>query len=114
MRQRAIFSLVAHSATLKRITASQSASVAPSGATAEFYRSRGMQNPPEFGPLAAVTPGTPGGLMTMLAEYGTHEQKERFLADVPAEERDILRGALLRRRPAPLVRTYLGKSKAAG
>ena len=39
---------------------------------------------------------------------------ERFLGDVAAEERDILRGALLRRRPAPLVRTYLGKSKAAG
>ena len=39
---------------------------------------------------------------------------ERFLVEVPAEERDILRGALLRRRPAPLVRTYLGKSKAAG
>jgi gamma-glutamyltranspeptidase/glutathione hydrolase len=30
-----------------------------------------MRFPPEFGPLAAVTPGTPGGLMTMLAEYGT-------------------------------------------
>jgi len=42
------------------------------------------------------------------------EGKERFLVDVPAEERDMLRGALLRRRPAPLVRTYLGKSKAAG
>jgi ATP-dependent Lhr-like helicase len=40
------------------------------------------------------------------------EGKERFLVDVPAEERDVLRGALLRRRPAPLVRTYLGKSKA--
>ena len=39
---------------------------------------------------------------------------ERFLVDVPAEERDILRGAMMRRRPAPLVRTYLGKSKAAG
>jgi ATP-dependent Lhr-like helicase len=37
---------------------------------------------------------------------------ERFLVDVPAEERDILRGALLRRRPAPLVRAYLGKSRA--
>ncbi|HEY7192585.1 MAG TPA: DEAD/DEAH box helicase [Gemmatimonadales bacterium] len=42
------------------------------------------------------------------------EGKERFLVDVPAEERDMLRGALLRRRPAPLVRTYMGKSKAAG
>ncbi len=37
---------------------------------------------------------------------------ERFLVEVPAEERDLLRGALLRRRPAPLVRTYLGKSRA--
>jgi gamma-glutamyltranspeptidase/glutathione hydrolase len=45
--------------------------VAPTGATAEFYRSKGMTYPPEHGPLAAVTPGTPGGLMVMLAEYGT-------------------------------------------
>ena len=45
--------------------------VAPTGATPEFYRSKGHRYPPEFGPLAAVTPGTPGGLMTMLAEYGT-------------------------------------------
>jgi gamma-glutamyltranspeptidase/glutathione hydrolase len=45
--------------------------VAPTGATPEFFRKKGMSYPPEFGPLAAVTPGTPGGLMTMLAEYGT-------------------------------------------
>lgn len=45
--------------------------VAPTGATPEFFRGHGMKYPPEFGPLAAVTPGTPGGLMTMLAEYGT-------------------------------------------
>ena len=44
---------------------------APTGATAEFYRERGLKYPPEFGPLAAVTPGTPGGLMVMLAEYGS-------------------------------------------
>lgn len=44
--------------------------VAPSGATPEFFRSQGMLYPPEFGPLAAVTPGTPGGLMVMVAEYG--------------------------------------------
>jgi gamma-glutamyltranspeptidase/glutathione hydrolase len=44
---------------------------APTGATPEFYRARGMPYPPEYGPLAAVTPGTPGGLMVMLAEYGT-------------------------------------------
>jgi gamma-glutamyltranspeptidase / glutathione hydrolase len=45
--------------------------VAPTGATPEFFHKQGMKFPPEFGPLAAVTPGTPGGLMTMLAEYGT-------------------------------------------
>jgi len=50
--------------------------VAPTGATAEFFRSKGMKYPPEFGPLAAVTPGTPGGLMVMLAEYGRLSLKE--------------------------------------
>ena len=45
--------------------------VAPTGATPEFFRERGMDYPPAFGPLAAVTPGTPGGLLTMLAEFGT-------------------------------------------
>src|ERR1700737_5459832 len=45
--------------------------VAPTGATPEFFHKQGMKYPPEYGPLAAVTPGTPGGLMTMLAEYGT-------------------------------------------
>jgi len=44
--------------------------VAPTGATPEFFRSKGMAYPPEYGPLAAVTPGTPGGIMVMLAEYG--------------------------------------------
>ena len=44
--------------------------VAPTGATAEFFKDQGMLYPPENGPLAAVTPGTPGGLMVMLAEYG--------------------------------------------
>ncbi len=53
--------------------------VAPSGATPAFYRSKGMRYPPEHGPLAAVTPGTPGGLMLMLAEYG-----KLSLADVLA------------------------------
>src|SRR6478752_3619511 len=50
--------------------------VAPTGATAEFYRSQGMMYPPEYGPLAAVTPGTPGGIMTMLAEYGKLSLKD--------------------------------------
>jgi gamma-glutamyltranspeptidase/glutathione hydrolase len=45
--------------------------VAPTGATPEFFAEKGMAYPPEYGPLAAVTPGTPGGLMVMLAEFGT-------------------------------------------
>ncbi|HYJ47450.1 MAG TPA: gamma-glutamyltransferase family protein [Pyrinomonadaceae bacterium] len=44
--------------------------VAPTGATPEFFKKKGMKYPPEYGPLAAVTPGTPGGMLTMLAEYG--------------------------------------------
>jgi gamma-glutamyltranspeptidase/glutathione hydrolase len=44
--------------------------VAPTGATPEYFKSKGMAYPPEFGPFAAVTPGTPGGIMVMLAEYG--------------------------------------------
>jgi len=45
--------------------------VAPTGATPEFFNELGYDYPPDLGPLSAVTPGTPGGLMVMLAEYGT-------------------------------------------
>jgi gamma-glutamyltranspeptidase/glutathione hydrolase len=45
--------------------------VAPTGATPQFFKSHGLDYPPGYGPLAALTPGTPGGLMTMLADYGT-------------------------------------------
>jgi gamma-glutamyltranspeptidase / glutathione hydrolase len=44
--------------------------VAPTGSTPDFFQQKGMKYPPEYGPLSAVTPGTPGGIMTMLAEYG--------------------------------------------
>jgi gamma-glutamyltranspeptidase / glutathione hydrolase len=63
----------------KKVIAINALGVAPTGATAEFYKSKGYQYPPEYGPLAAVTPGTPGGIMTMLAEYG-----KLSLADVLA------------------------------
>ncbi len=53
--------------------------VAPTGATAAFFKDKGMKYPPQYGPLSAVTPGTPGGLMLMLAEYG-----KLSLADVLA------------------------------
>ncbi|HLO45512.1 MAG TPA: gamma-glutamyltransferase [Leadbetterella sp.] len=60
----------------KKVIAINALGVAPTGATADFYKSKGYNYPPEFGPLAAVTPGTPGGLLTMLAEYGTMSLKE--------------------------------------
>ena len=53
-----------------RIVAINGLGIAPTGATAEFYKSKGLEYPPEHGPLAAVTPGTPGALMVMLAEFG--------------------------------------------
>jgi gamma-glutamyltranspeptidase / glutathione hydrolase len=56
---------------LKKVIGINALGVAPAAATAEFYRAHGYRYPPEYGPLAAITPGTPGGLMTMLAEYGT-------------------------------------------
>ena len=60
----------------KKVIGINALGAAPTGATAEFYRSKGYRYPPEYGPLAAVTPGTPGGLMVMLAEYGTLSLKE--------------------------------------
>ena len=50
--------------------------IAPTGATVAYFKSKGYNFPPEYGPLAAVTPGTPGGLCTILAEYGTMSLKE--------------------------------------
>ncbi len=60
----------------KKVIGINALGVAPTGATPAFYKSRGMNYPPEYGPLAAVTPGTPGGLMVMLAEYGTMSLKD--------------------------------------
>ncbi|MFB6454759.1 gamma-glutamyltransferase family protein [Chitinophaga sp. Hz27] len=60
----------------KKVIAINALGVAPTGATASFYKSKGYDFPPEYGPLAAVTPGTVGGLCYMLAEYGTMSLKE--------------------------------------
>lgn len=61
---------------LKKVLAINALGVAPTGATPEFFKEKGMNFPPQYGPLAATTPGTPGGLLTMLAEYGTLSLKE--------------------------------------
>jgi len=60
----------------KKVIAINALGVAPTGATAAFFKSKGMNYPPQYGPLAAVTPGTPGGLIVMLAEYGTMSLKD--------------------------------------
>jgi len=54
-----------------KVIALNALGVAPSGATVKFYRDKGYAYPPADGVLSAVTPGTPGGLLTMLAEFGT-------------------------------------------
>ena len=63
----------------KKVIGVNALGVAPTGATPAFFKDRKMPYPPEYGPLAAVTPGTPGGVMVMLAEFGTMS-----LADVLA------------------------------
>jgi gamma-glutamyltranspeptidase/glutathione hydrolase len=55
----------------KKVIAINALGVAPTGATVDFFKKKGYEFPPEYGPLAAVTPGTPGGLCYMLANYGT-------------------------------------------
>jgi len=60
----------------KQVIAINALGVAPTGATVNFFKEKGYEFPPEYGPLAAVTPGTPGGLCHMLAKYGTLSLKE--------------------------------------
>jgi len=60
----------------KKVIAINALGFAPTGATADFFKNKGMNFPPEYGPLAAVTPGTPGGICYMLAEYGTMSLKD--------------------------------------
>lgn len=55
----------------KKVIAINAMGIAPTGATVEFFRSQGYEFPPQYGPLAATTPGTPGGICHMLANYGT-------------------------------------------
>lgn len=59
---------------------------APTGATVDFYKDKDLKYPPEFGPLSAVTPGTPGGLMVMLAEYGTLSLNDVLMPSVQMAE----------------------------
>lgn len=55
----------------KKVIAINAMGFAPTGATADFFKKKGYNFPPEYGPLAATTPGTPGGIIFMLINYGT-------------------------------------------
>src|SRR5438093_3278191 len=59
----------------KKVVGINALGVAPTGATPEFFKEKKLKYPPADGPLAAVTPGNPGGLMVMLAEFGTMSLK---------------------------------------
>lgn len=90
----------------RRVIAINALGVAPSGATAEFFKSNGMKYPPEFGPLAAVTPGTPGGILVMLAEYG-----RLSLADVLAPAIELADGYPMEAQTAALIERNKRKLK---
>src|SRR5262245_54523233 len=79
----------------KKVIAINALGVAPTGATPELYHSKELAYPPEYGPLAAVTPGTPGGLLVMLAEYG-----KLSLADVLAPAIEMAEGYPIERQLA--------------
>ena len=90
----------------KKVIAINGLGVAPTGATPEFYRSKGYRYPPEHGPLAAVTPGTPGGLMLMLAEYG-----KLSLGEVLAPAIDLADGYPIEAETANTIERWKDKLK---
>jgi gamma-glutamyltranspeptidase/glutathione hydrolase len=89
-----------------KVIAINALGVAPTGATPEFFKSKGMAYPPEYGPLAAVTPGTPGGLITMLAEYG-----KLSLKDVLEPAIDLADGFPIERELADTIERQKGRIK---
>ena len=82
----------------KKVIGINALGVAPSGATVDFYKSKGMKYPPERGVLAAVTPGTPGGILVMLAEYG-----KLSLADVLAPSIEMADGYPIEAQTADII-----------
>src|SRR5436190_3289624 len=85
----------------KKVIGINALGVAPTGATPEFFlnlpqvKTNTAKYPPAEGPLAAVTPGNPGGLMVMLAEFGTLSLKEVLapamqMADGYAVEQELV------------------------
>ena len=90
-----------HNPKTGKVIAINALGAAPTGATPEFFQSMGMAYPPEYGPLAAVTPGTPGGLMVMLAEYGTLS-----LAEVLAPAMEMAAGYAMEQNMVDTLEAY--------
>jgi gamma-glutamyltranspeptidase / glutathione hydrolase len=92
---------------VKKVVGLNALGVAPTGATAEFFTKKGMRYPPAYGPLAAVTPGTPGGLFTMLAEFGRLR-----LADVLAPAIELADGYPIESETADSIEHHKERIKA--
>jgi len=65
------------------------------GGTPEFFLEQGMAFPPNYGVLAAATPGTPRGLFVMLAEFGTMSLKEVLAPATKLADGYPIEGALV-------------------
>ncbi|HEY6005995.1 MAG TPA: gamma-glutamyltransferase [Anaeromyxobacter sp.] len=92
---------------VKKVIGVNALGVAPTGATADFFTKKGMRHPPAYGPLAAVTPGTPGGLFTMLAEFG-----KLRLADVLAPAIELADGYPIESETADSIERHKERMKA--
>ena len=90
----------------KQVIAINGLGVAPTGATPEFFKGKGFKYPPAYGPLAAVTPGTPGGIILMLQEYGTLS-----LAEVLAPAIELADGYPIDGETADLIERWREKLK---
>jgi gamma-glutamyltranspeptidase/glutathione hydrolase len=90
----------------KRVVAINGLGVAPTGATPEFYRKKGHEFPPAYGPLSAVTPGTPGAILLMLAEFGTLS-----LGEVLAPSIELADGYPIEAEVADRIETWRDKLK---
>ncbi len=90
----------------KQVIAINGLGIAPTGATPEFFKGKGFKYPPAYGPLAAVTPGTPGGIILMLQEYGTLS-----LAEVLAPAIELADGYPIDGETADLIERWREKLK---
>lgn len=85
----------------KKVLGINALGVAPSGATSEFFIEKKLKYPPQYGPISAVTPGTPGGLFVMLAEFGSMS-----LADVLKPSMEMADGYPIEAQTANTIETH--------